>query len=88
MPLEVIAEEWLASRSEVKRRTRETDESTWRLHLEPRFGDVPGSSITTAEVQTWVGSPVAAGHSASSVKRYLATLRSVLTTRCGTAGSR
>ena len=78
VPLEEVAEEWLASRSAVKRRTRETDESTWRLHLEPRFGDVPVSSITTAEVETWVGSLVAAGHSASSVNRYLATLRSVL----------
>ena len=51
VPLEAVAEEWLASRSAVKRRTRETDESTWRLHVEPRFGDRPVSSITTAEIE-------------------------------------
>ena len=28
--LETVAEDWLASRSAVKRRTRETDEATWR----------------------------------------------------------
>jgi integrase len=78
VPLESVAEDWLSSRSAVKRRTRETDESTWRLHVEPRFGDRPVGSITTAEVEQWVGSLVAAGHSASSVNRYLATLRSVL----------
>jgi integrase len=78
VPLESVAEEWLSSRRAVKRRTRETDESTWRLHVEPRFGDRPVSSITTAEVEQWVGSLVSAGHSASSVNRYLATLRSVL----------
>jgi len=78
VPLEAVAEEWLSSRNAVKRRTRETDESTWRLHVEPRFGDRPVASITTAEVEQWVGSLVAAGHSASSVNRYLATLRSVL----------
>ncbi|MBO9521748.1 MAG: hypothetical protein J7518_09440 [Nocardioidaceae bacterium] len=58
VPLEEVAEEWLAARSAVKRRTRETDESTWRLHVEPRFGDRPVASITTAEVEQWVGSLV------------------------------
>ncbi|MPZ96811.1 MAG: tyrosine-type recombinase/integrase [Propionibacteriales bacterium] len=62
----------------MKRRTREGDLADWRLHIEPRFGKFPIASITTAEVASWMGDLIAAGRSASSVTRYLATLRSIL----------
>ena len=78
VPLRVIAEEWLASRRTVKRRTAETDAATWRLHVGPRFGDRPVVSITTAEIEQWMGVLIADGASPSSAKRYIATLRAVL----------
>ena len=76
--LSAIAEDWLQSRRSLKRRTREADAADWRLHIEPRFGRFPVASITAAEVGSWVGGLVETGYSASSVTRYLATLRSML----------
>jgi integrase len=78
VPLSAIAADWLESRSSSKRRTQEADEADWRLHIEPRFGRFPLVSITAAEVSSWVGGMVAAGRRPSSVTRYLATLRSIL----------
>jgi integrase len=78
VPLSAIAEDWLRSRSSLKRRARETDESNWRIHVEPQFGNLPIASITPADVASWVGGLVANGRSASSAGRYLVTLRSIL----------
>jgi hypothetical protein len=55
VPLAQVKAEWSASRSMVKRRTRESDESAWRNYIEPRFGRWPVSSITAGEVMAWVG---------------------------------
>jgi integrase len=76
--LREVAEGWLDSRNAVKRRSRESDEANWRLHVEPTFGDLPVTSITKAAVSRWVGALIANGASPSSTNRYLATLRSIL----------
>lgn len=76
--LAFIAEGWLTTRSSVKRRTRETDESNWRVHIAPTFASRPVTSITTAEVSEWAARLVASGRSPATVKRSLATLRSIL----------
>lgn len=76
--LSVVAEEWLRSRSSVKRRTRESDAAAWRNYIRPRFGNWPVASITAAEVSSWVGSLVARGLAPSTATRALATLRSIL----------
>jgi integrase len=78
VPLSAVAHDWLTSRSTVKRRTREADHADWRLHVEPRFGNLPVNSITTAEVASWVGGLIGSGVAPSSAARYLATLRSIL----------
>lgn len=78
VPLSQVAEEWLKARSSMKRRTREGDAADYRLHIAPRFGNLPVGSITSAEVSNWVGGLVSSGKAASSVTRYLATLRSIL----------
>ena len=78
VPLSVVAADWLRSRSSVKRRTRESDESAWRNYISPRFGNWPVGSITAAEVSSWVGSLVARGLAPSTATRALATLRSIL----------
>ena len=78
VPLSVVAGDWLKSRSSVKRRTRESDESAWRNYIAPRFGNWPVASITAAEVSSWVGSLVARGLAPSTATRALATMRSIL----------
>jgi integrase len=78
VPLSDVAADWLSSRSSVKRRTRESDESAWRNHIRPRFGNWPIASITAAEVSAWVGGLVARGLAPSTAMRVLATLRSIL----------
>jgi len=78
VPLSVVATDWLGSRSSVKRRTRESDESAWRNYIVPRFGNWPVASITAAEVSGWVGALVARGLAPSTATRALATLRSIL----------
>jgi integrase len=78
VPLSILAAAWLSSRSSVKRRTRESDESNWRTYVRPRFGNWPVASITSAEVSAWVGSLVARGLAPSTATRALATLRSIL----------
>jgi integrase len=78
VPLSAVAADWLTSRSSVKRRTRESDESAWRNYIAPRFGNWPVASITAAEVAGWVGALVARGLAPSTATRALATLRSIL----------
>ena len=78
VPLSAVAEEWVSARHAVKRRTREADAANWRLHVEPAFGRRPVASITASEVSGWMGRLIGSGASPSSVRRYLATLRSVL----------
>lgn len=73
-----VAEGWLDSLNGLKRRSRETDESNWRVHIEPHFGRRLISSVTTAEVSEWAGRLVGTGRSPSTVRRILATLRSLL----------
>ena len=78
VPLSVVAADWMGSRSSVKRRTRESDEAAWRNYIQPRFGNWPVASITSAEVSSWVGSLIARGLAPSTATRALATLRSIL----------
>jgi integrase len=78
VPLSDVAADWLSSRSLVKRRTRESDESNWRNYVRPRFGNWPVAAITGAEVSAWVGGLVARGLAPGTATRALATLRSIL----------
>lgn len=76
--LSAVADEWFKSRSSMKRKTRRAESAAWRNHIEPRFGNWPVASITTAEVAAWAGALVAAGCAPSTAARYLSTLRSIL----------
>ena len=78
VPLSVVTVDWLGSRGSVKRQTRESDESAWRIYISPRSDNWPVGSITAAEVSAWVGSLVARGLAPSTATRALATLRSIL----------
>lgn len=78
VPLGLVAEDWLASRTTVKRRTLESDRSAWRLYIQPRWEHRSVSSITAAEVSSWMGELMSRGLARSTVARALATLRSLL----------
>jgi integrase len=78
VPLEVVADAWLASRGTVKRRTLETDRAIWNNYIAPNWPSRPVVSITTAEVSTWMGELMARGLARSTVTRALAALRSLL----------
>ena len=79
VPLEVVAEAWLASRATVKRRTFESDRGIWRNYIAPRWRSRPVMSISTADVSTWMGELTGRGLARATVTRALATLRSLLT---------
>ena len=78
VPLSALYPEWSRSRSALKRKTREADESAWRNHIEPRFGAAPLATITRAQVAHWIGGLIEGGASTSTANRYLCTLRSML----------
>ena len=74
----MVAVDWLDSRQSIKRNSLALESGAWRRHIEPRFGKVPVSSITTAEVSTWVGRLVAEGIAPSTAARYLGVFRRLL----------
>ena len=73
--LDDVAQEWLASRSAVKRRTLESDRGVYRLYIRPRWGSRPVTSITAGDVSVWLGELIDRGLARSTVTRALATLR-------------
>ena len=77
VPLQLVAEDWLASRSAVKRRTLETDIAIWRNHIAPRFARRQVASITASDIESWVGTLIDAGLARSTATRALATMRSL-----------
>ncbi len=77
VPLADVADEWFEARQRLKRKTREADRSAWKNHIKPKFGKMPVGSITTGQIETWVGG-IAARRSQSTAARYLATFRSLL----------
>ena len=76
--LSVVAVDWLDSRQTIKRNSLALEAGAWKRHIEPKFGKVPVSSITTAEVSTWVGRLVAEGIAPSTAARYLGVFRRLL----------
>lgn len=76
--LAVVASDWLDSRRTIKRNSREVELMVWRRHIEPKFGKVPVSGITTADVSAWVGRLVAGGLTPSTAARYLGVFRRLL----------
>ena len=78
VPLEQVAERWLASRSSAKRRTLETDAGNWQRYIAPRWAKRQVSSITTSEIAAWVGSLIDRGLARSTATRALATMRSLM----------
>jgi len=45
---------WLANRTHLKPSTARVEESTWRIHVEPRWGNTPASAVAHSDIQAWV----------------------------------
>ena len=69
---------WIRDRKAIlKPSTYHSEESTWRVHVQPRWGDLRIGRITHSEVQTWV-SELAMTRSATTVKRAHGILAALL----------
>ena len=71
------AERWIASKINLKPKTKADYEMTLRVYVVPRFGDTPISKITRADVQAWVQDLTAQGLSVSSVRRAIGGLNRI-----------
>lgn len=52
--IDVLGTEWLATQTHLKPSTLRTQESAWRVHVQPAWGSRAVGSIRHSEVQTWV----------------------------------
>lgn len=50
-----LAETWKQSWAHLKPATKSINESTWRIHVEPAWGDRQIKTIRQSEVQVWLG---------------------------------
>jgi len=78
MKLEVWAEQWLPSRSDLRPSSRARLESIVRLHVKPEFGKRPLATIRNGEIRAWVGRLTADGMSAAAVRKSVFALRAML----------
>jgi len=68
---------WLASRTHLKPSTARVEESTYRVHVEPRWALTPISRVRHSEIQTWLAqiakSPTIVRHAHSILAAVLET---------------
>jgi integrase len=74
----ILGADWLVAHgTAVKASTLHSDESAWRIHVEPRWGTRAVGSIRHTEVQAWV-SKLAAESSPTTVARVHGVLAAIL----------
>lgn len=66
---------WLEMQTHLKPSTQRTTEQTWRIHVQPRWGDTPIRAVRASEVQHWLSST---NRSASIVRKNHAMLSQIL----------
>lgn len=69
---------WLAGKVDIKVSTRAALDSSWKIHVEPRWARWKVSAIEQAHVREWVADMVKGGSSPTTVKRALGILSGVL----------
>ncbi|WP_424980891.1 tyrosine-type recombinase/integrase [Microbacterium sp. S308A+] len=76
--LGTLGTDWLKSRgADLKPSTYRTTESTWRVHVEPKWGSRAIGGIRHSEVQTWIAG-LAKTRSATTVRRAHEILAGIL----------
>lgn len=73
-----LGPDWLEQKIDVKPSTMTALESSWRVHVEPRWGRTPVSNIEHSAVKRWVSDLAQSGKSATTVKRAFGVLSSIL----------
>lgn len=79
-PVSDVYKLWLPSQDALAPRTKASNESSWRVHVEPRWGSWPVARITTPEVRKWVSELQEQGKKRDTIQRALHILRSLLDT--------
>lgn len=78
--IDQLGAEWLAAhQTAVKPSTFHSDESAWRIHVQPMWGGRAVGSIRHTEVAAWI-SKIARDKSATTVKRVHGVLAAILDT--------
>ena len=76
--IENLGAEWLGSHAQsVKPSTFHSDESAWRNHVRPMWGDRPVATLRRTEIKSWVAS-LSENRSATTVSRCLGVLSGIL----------
>lgn len=76
--VETLGAEWLAAHKHtVKPSTFHSDDSAWRTHVRPMWGDRPVSSLRRTEIKAWVAS-LSESRSPTTVSRCLGVLSGIL----------
>lgn len=73
-----LGPEWLSRKVNLKVSTLTTLDSSWRVHVRPRWAMTPVSRIDPSDVRTWVAEMDRSGLSATSIKRAFGVLSSIL----------
>jgi site-specific recombinase XerD len=74
----MFAEQWKTGRLAARKvSTQEVMETSWRVHVEPRWGGRAASSIRASEVEDWIGA-LGRERSAQTVRRAVLVLSSIL----------
>lgn len=76
--LETWAADWMASKHDLRPRTRDLYEMLLRVHVLPTFGAMPLGSITTEAVDRWIAQAVEEGRGGTSVSRALRLMSQIL----------
>jgi integrase len=82
-PFGVVAAQWLASRHDLKPRTRAEyanllADKAFELSIAKTFNHRPVNSITRADITKWIGALTKAGKSASTVRHHFYVVSAVL----------
>ena len=74
----VVADQWLASKLNLKPTTRARYENALAVHVLPRWADAPLASVEHGAVQAWLGELSATGQSGASVRKIHGVLSAIL----------
>lgn len=73
-----VADQWLASKLNLKPTTRARYENALSVHVLPRWAGTPLASVEHGAIQAWLGELAAAGQSGASVRKIHGVLSATL----------
>ena len=74
----VMADQWMAAKINLRPTTRARYESAIKVHVRPRWADVPLDRIEHGAVQAWLAELSASGQSGASVRKAHGVLAGIL----------